>query len=232
MFAVKENIQFHTFTITTEKILIVVLKGLIKLNKKTILSNLKTQGLKPLNYTELPTHTKYPIYSYLRAKYNSRKNKPGQFHRKHQDILGKVRVPKTLDTMLPLPGPCNKNAVCVKCAKPHNTKECTKFLDVSPTDTNCRGNHTANYSKYFALLAYLAKKSRNVTKKVTTFCDGCKENPLPPLSKLRKIPISAGDNGALSPSTGKWTSRPPLPRHRTIVRPLRARWTSGLMRNI
>lgn len=58
----RQNIQYHTFTLSTEKILTVVLKGLIKLNKKVILHNLKTQGLKAINCTELSTHTKYPVY--------------------------------------------------------------------------------------------------------------------------------------------------------------------------
>ena len=54
---------------------------------------------------------------------------------------------------------CNKNAVCVKCVGPHITKEYTKSLDVLPTCTNCKGNHTANYFKFPALLSYLAKKN-------------------------------------------------------------------------
>lgn len=58
----KENIQFHTFTVSTEKILMVVLKGLIKLPEETILSNIKTQGLYPIDCTELQTHTRYPVY--------------------------------------------------------------------------------------------------------------------------------------------------------------------------
>ena len=50
----KENIQFHIFTVSTEKILTVVLKGLIKLNEKVIINYLKAQALKPINCTELP----------------------------------------------------------------------------------------------------------------------------------------------------------------------------------
>ena len=58
----KQGIQFHTFTLNSEEILTVVLKGLIKLDPKIILNNLKTQGLKPIDCTEISNHMKYPIY--------------------------------------------------------------------------------------------------------------------------------------------------------------------------
>ena len=58
----KENIQFHTFTIATEKMFTVVMKGLIQLSEKTIMNNLKTQGLQPLNCIQIPTRTRYSIY--------------------------------------------------------------------------------------------------------------------------------------------------------------------------
>ena len=57
-----DNIQFHTYAIPTEKVLTVVLKGPIKLPEKIIINNLKTQGLTPINCTEMPTHTRYHIY--------------------------------------------------------------------------------------------------------------------------------------------------------------------------
>ena len=56
----KQGIQFHTFTLSSEEILTVVVKGLIKLEPKIILNNLKTQGLKPIDCTEISTHMKYP----------------------------------------------------------------------------------------------------------------------------------------------------------------------------
>ena len=56
-----DNIQYHTYVISTEKVLIVVLKGLIKFPEKTIINNLRTQGLISLNCAEIPTHISYPI---------------------------------------------------------------------------------------------------------------------------------------------------------------------------
>ena len=55
------NIQFHTYALVSEKVLTVV-KGLIRFPDKTIISSLKTQGLSPINCTEIPTHTRYPLY--------------------------------------------------------------------------------------------------------------------------------------------------------------------------
>ncbi|CAD1480116.1 unnamed protein product, partial [Heterotrigona itama] len=48
-YVVKKNIQFHTCMVSNGKFLTVVLKGLIKLSEKTIISNIKSQGLNPLN---------------------------------------------------------------------------------------------------------------------------------------------------------------------------------------
>ena len=41
----KDNIEYHTFTVNSEKLLIVVLKGLIQLREGRIHENLKNQGL-------------------------------------------------------------------------------------------------------------------------------------------------------------------------------------------
>ena len=40
-------------------------KGHIKLNEKVIISNLKAQGFKPIKCTELPTYTKYTVYTFI-----------------------------------------------------------------------------------------------------------------------------------------------------------------------
>ena len=172
----KENIQFHTFTIASEKILTVVLKSFIKLNEKTILNDIKTQGLKPINCIEIPTHTRYPVYRVTFVpgitlakvnqvrfvenikvyweKYESRKPYI-QYYRCQAHDHSSTN--------------CNKNAVCVKCAGSHNTKECTKSFGAPPTCSNCQGNHTANYSKCPALLFYLAKKTTFKTQHLNSF---------------------------------------------------------------
>ena len=160
-----DNIQYHTYSIATEKVLTVVLKGLIKLPSKTIINDLKAQGLNPLTCTEIPAPTKYPIYRITFA--------PGATLTKinHIRFVQNLKIYwEKFDSRKPTiqcyrcqahghsSTNCNKKAVCVKCAGPHNTRECTKTKDVPPTCCNCRGTHPANYSKCPALIAFLAKR--------------------------------------------------------------------------
>ena len=64
----KENIEYHIYTIDTEKTLTVVLKRLIRLSEFEISNNLKSQGLNPMHYTEILIHTKYLIYRIFALK--------------------------------------------------------------------------------------------------------------------------------------------------------------------
>ncbi|GFS59770.1 nucleic-acid-binding protein from transposon X-element [Trichonephila clavipes] len=41
---------------------------------------------------------------------------------------------------------CTRNPKCVKCGKPHLTKDCTKTREEEPTCCHCQGNHPANYT--------------------------------------------------------------------------------------
>ena len=41
---------------------------------------------------------------------------------------------------------CGKPTKCVKCDKPHATKNCTKSVGSPPKCVNCSGNHPANFS--------------------------------------------------------------------------------------
>ncbi|GFR17847.1 nucleic-acid-binding protein from transposon X-element [Trichonephila clavata] len=40
---------------------------------------------------------------------------------------------------------CTRNPKCVKCGKPHLTKDCIKPRDTEATCGNFQGNHPANY---------------------------------------------------------------------------------------
>lgn len=57
-----ENIEYHTYTISTEKTTTVVLKRLIWLPETKI-----RLGLNSIFCTEIPIHTKYPIYQVIFA---------------------------------------------------------------------------------------------------------------------------------------------------------------------
>ncbi|GFR00680.1 RNA-directed DNA polymerase from mobile element jockey [Trichonephila clavata] len=41
---------------------------------------------------------------------------------------------------------CTRNPKCVKCGKPHFTRDCVKPRDTAATCCHCQGNHPANYS--------------------------------------------------------------------------------------
>lgn len=60
---------------------------------------------------------------------------------------------------------CNKEYRCVKCAGSHNSKECRKIPDTPAKWVNCKGDHTASYSKCLVLLKYFDKRT---TSKIQT----------------------------------------------------------------
>ena len=59
---VKGNVEFHTYMITSEKILTVVPKDLIRFLMARISENIRCQGLNLMHYVKILTHTKYAIY--------------------------------------------------------------------------------------------------------------------------------------------------------------------------
>lgn len=65
----KENIEYYTYTINTEKILTVVLKELIHLPELRISNNLKSEGLNPIHCVQI------------------------QIRGKSENILRKIRLP-------------------------------------------------------------------------------------------------------------------------------------------
>ena len=52
----------------------------------------------------------------------------------------------------------------MKCAGPHDTRKCSKTLDIPPTCANCKGQHPVNFSKCPALLAFLTKRNSRLAK--------------------------------------------------------------------
>ena len=143
----KENIEYHTYTVSSKKSITVVLKELIKLPEDRICNSIKSQGLNLIECTEIPTHTKYPIYRVHKdwEKFESRKL-----------LIQCFRCQAHRHTS----ANCNKNAVCVKCAGIHDTQTCSKTCETPSTCANCKRSHLANFSKCPALLAYLKKKNR------------------------------------------------------------------------
>ena len=161
-----DKIQYHTYSIPTEKVLIVVLKELIKLPSKTIINELKTQGLKPLTCAEIPAPTKYPIYriSFAPGTTLAKVNHTRYVHNikiyweKFESKRPTIQCYRC-QTHGHTSNNCNKKAVCVKCAGQHDSRECSKKPETPPICANCGGEHPANYSKCPALQAFLTKKA-------------------------------------------------------------------------
>lgn len=77
---VKENIEFRPYTISSEKTMSIVLKGLIHIPVARINKNLKSQELSLTHWAEMPTHTKYAICrNQIRAGYNISTSQPKNF---------------------------------------------------------------------------------------------------------------------------------------------------------
>ena len=74
---------------------------------------------------------------------------------------------------------CHLNSCCVKCAGPHDTKQCTKPLTEKPKCANCNKDHTANYkgcecySRHNISYSKAAKKIREKVNSVRP-----KNNPI------------------------------------------------------
>ena len=163
----KENIQYHTYAIQSEKILTVVIKELIKLPDIVITNSLRAQGLTPINCTEIPIHTKYPLYrvTFAPGTTFARVNHCVRFIENIKIYWEKYESNKPAiqcnrcQAHGHLSTNCNKAAKCVKCAGNHDTRNCTKTADTPATCTNCGGPHLANYSKCPSLLAYLTQRN-------------------------------------------------------------------------
>ncbi|CAD1473451.1 unnamed protein product [Heterotrigona itama] len=124
----KEYQEYHTYTVSEEKTITVALKGLIKLPEARICNNIKNQGLNSIQCTEIPIQAKHPIY---------RKSTMSDILKTIKIYWEKFESHKSY-TMLTSAN-CNKKAVCVKCAGPHDFRICTK-LETPPICANCKGN--------------------------------------------------------------------------------------------
>lgn len=147
------QIPFHTFSLPEDRTLKIVIKGIpTNITEEEITNELSELGFniktikrfgqpnKPLPIvlviiTKDATATQiYEVNNlfYLKVKIESfRKTGPSQCHACQRFGHGSQN--------------CGHPPRCVKCAKPHPSKECTKPREVTPTCVNCGGGHTANY---------------------------------------------------------------------------------------
>ena len=160
----KENIEFRTYTIISEKATTVVLKDLIRLpvTRRYRMSGPKTSFV----VTEMPTHTKYPIYRLTFAPGTSLSQIKHTRYIEHIKIYWeKYENPKPTVHCFRCrahshtSANCNKKVVCFKCVGAHYTRNCNKTRETPATCANCKGDHTANFSKFPALLDFLSKRN-------------------------------------------------------------------------
>ena len=144
-----DNVQYHTYSISTEKVLTVVLKGLVKFPEKTIINDLKIQGVNPIDCTEIPISIRYPIIyrvTFAPGTTLARVNHV-RFIKNIKIYWGKYETRKPVIQCYWCQVHGHSSTNCNKNARSHDTRTCVKTLDVPPTCANCKEAHPANFSK-------------------------------------------------------------------------------------
>ncbi|XP_043252535.1 proteoglycan 4-like [Colletes gigas] len=162
------NIQYHTYSLTAEKTIAVVLKGLPKLPTDEILAEIQAKDLNALCCSEL----KRKIPSYLATyKVIFAKGTTLQQINHVRNVAHTRAYWEKYNSSRPYiqcyrcqafghsSSNCTKAHNCLKCAGKHSTQECTKPPTTPATCCNCGGSHPANYSQCPSLLAFLKKRS-------------------------------------------------------------------------
>lgn len=169
---VKDNQNFHTFGYRDEKTKKLILKAAPNMRPNDIKVDLElNDGISVENVH--PLTGKNPInFSYLvsfSADTNLRNvlqiNNIGHLRIKWEQFVKKFNYVQCYrcQSYGHTQNYCGAKPNCVKCAGPHNTKECNIVeRNNNPKCSNCGGSHTANYSQCPALLKYL--EARDISK--------------------------------------------------------------------
>ncbi|KAE9523072.1 hypothetical protein AGLY_016526 [Aphis glycines] len=130
----KNKIEFHTFSLATDRQLKVVLKGIStyistdELKTELEAHNLQVETIRRFGTADKPMPICLVILSVVESY---KKTGPSQCHTCQRFGHGSRN--------------CGNSPRCVKCAGSHCTTECTKPRDQTPTCANCNGVHTANF---------------------------------------------------------------------------------------
>ena len=158
---VKGNVEFHTYMITSKKILKRFDATPAHQNKRK-----HQMSLNLIHCVEILTRTKYPIYRVTFAfgtilaqinhvRFIENIKIYWEKYESHKPTIQCFRCQAHGHTS----SSCNKKLVCVKCPWQHDTRFCSKILEIPQTCANCKGAYPPNYSQCSALLAFLAKKT-------------------------------------------------------------------------
>jgi hypothetical protein len=162
----QHSIEFHSFTLSHDRTLKVVIKGLLSdISAEEVADELKNLGYEPkyvrqfgtplkkmpIHMVTLPSnHINKSIFNlhslfYMTVKVESYKSdNPAQCYACQRFGHSSLH--------------CNQAPRCVKCAGPHQAKDCTKKMEEDPTCANCKGVHTANFKRCPTLLQLKADK--------------------------------------------------------------------------
>ncbi|GFT55630.1 RNA-directed DNA polymerase from mobile element jockey [Trichonephila clavipes] len=149
--------ESFTFQFPEEKEYRVVIKGLpADMPVEDILEELEEMGIHPKECRVMisrKTGQPMPLFSVFLEKNPDNRN----IYNLKELCSMKIEV----DTMRKKFGPaqcyrcqgffhssrfCTRNPKCVKCGKPHLTRDCTKKREEDPTCCHCQGNHPANFT--------------------------------------------------------------------------------------
>ncbi|GFY46800.1 RNA-directed DNA polymerase from mobile element jockey [Trichonephila inaurata madagascariensis] len=152
-----EKLQSFTYQFPEEKVYKVVIRGMPSdMPVEDIVEELEQLGIHPKECKVLISRKNglpMPLFSVFLDKTSDNKN----IYNLKELCSMKIEV----DTMRRKFGPaqcyrcqgffhssrfCTRNPKCVKCGKPHLTKDCTKTRDEEPTCCHCQGKHPANYT--------------------------------------------------------------------------------------
>lgn len=201
------NMAFHSFTINSQKVLVVVIKGLSRVPVEDILAEIKTHGLAPISCVRLNPgsrkNSQYCSYKVVFPQGTSLNavNKIGHiFHTRIYWEKFQSQRPFTqcyrCQSFGHSSANCNHPPRCVKCAGSHYSRECVKTLEITRTCANCAGPHTANYSKCPALEKYLQSRNKQVLAPVVPAFTDANNNRLPTHSEFSGFPPPARKPGA------------------------------------
>lgn len=190
-FLKENNFSYFTFTLNSEKILSLVLRGLPPTPTQDIEYELRSKGLNPTSCSQIGKSPGNPIYriNFPAGTSLNSVSKVGyifsmrvywdKFY-SHKNFTQCFRCQAFGHSATN----CNLAPKCIKCAGDHHTTSCTKTKEVPPTCANCTGSHTANYSKCPSLLSYLSFKEKKNPRPANPVYN----NPLSEMPREHPVP--------------------------------------------
>ena len=148
--------SWHTFSDVHTRPLKVMARGIHHLtDKQDIVDDLKNQGYKIIDVTNILNWKKEPMHLHMLTFENSQDVKKVFAIKRIAYQTTKIEELKKSSKRIVqcqncqgynhTRSYCHKPACCVKCAGPHPTAECKKSKDIPPKCANCKEPHTANY---------------------------------------------------------------------------------------